>query len=56
MVPQNETHTHLELLAELAGLFELAENRAALRQCQDSQSLLECFQSFEKQHSDVKRA
>ena len=56
VVPQNETHTHLELLAELAGLFELAENRAALRQCQDAQSLLECFQGFEKQHSDVKRA
>lgn len=56
VVPQNETHAHLELLAELAGVFNLAENRTALRQCQDTESLLECFENFDKMPSDVKSA
>ena len=56
VVPKNETHAHLELLAELASIFNSAENRAALRQCRDASALLERFQYFDKLHSDVKSA
>ena len=33
VVPKNETHAHLDVLAELATVFSSAEHHSALRQC-----------------------
>ena len=56
VVPKNETHAHLDVLAELATVFSSAEHRSALRQCDNPDAILSCLQGIDAAAPDAKRA
>jgi PTS system nitrogen regulatory IIA component len=56
VVPKNETHAHLDVLAELATVFSCAEHRSALRQCDNADAIMNCLQRIDAAAPDAKRA
>ncbi|NQZ33189.1 MAG: PTS sugar transporter subunit IIA [Oceanospirillaceae bacterium] len=46
VVPSDCCDEHLQTLAQLAELFSIDENRAALRQCSDSQALFDALKGM----------
>ena len=56
VVPNSETHAHLDLLAELATFFNSTENRSALRKCDNADAVMRCFERMETASPNVKRA
>ena len=56
VVPKNETHAHLDVLAELATVFSSAENRSKLRQCNNADAILNCLRRIDAASPDAKHA
>ena len=56
VVPKNETHAHLDVLAELATVFSSAENRSKLRQCNNADAILNCLRRIYAASPDAKHA
>lgn len=56
VVPNSETHAHLDLLAELATVFNSAEHRSELRKCDNSDAIMRYFERIDSASPAAKRA
>ena len=56
VVPNSETHAHLDLLKELATVFNSAEHRSELRKCDSADAIMLYFERIDSALLDAKRA
>jgi len=56
VVPNSETHAHLDLLKELATVFNSAEHRSELRKCDSADAIMRYFERIDSALLDAKRA